>query len=88
MLTFMIDASDNAISGVLQKLKLCFFGDYDSSKPTLEDKSPATSTSPSTVSPHHSQQGTSGQSSKLRVRFAESPAQYVTRSGRAVHPSK
>ncbi|GFX18910.1 hypothetical protein TNCV_322151 [Trichonephila clavipes] len=37
-------------------------------------------TSPSTVSatPYHSQQGTSEQSSKHRVRFAEPPAQYLS----------
>ncbi|GFR23371.1 hypothetical protein TNCT_178751 [Trichonephila clavata] len=54
------------------------------------DKSSTTSTSPSTVSPspHHLQKSTYEQSSKLRVRFAEPPAQYFTRSGRAVHPSK
>ncbi|GFR01947.1 putative gag-pol protein [Trichonephila clavata] len=86
---------DISIKGVSRKisidrLKPCFFADPDPYKPTLVDKSSTTSTSPSTVSatPHHSQQSTSEQSSKLRVRFAEPPAQYVTRSGRAVHPSK
>ncbi|GFR22988.1 hypothetical protein TNCT_295441 [Trichonephila clavata] len=73
-----------------KRLKSCFFADPDPYKPTLVDKSSTTSTSPSTVSatPHHSQQSTSEQSSKLRVRFDEPPAQYVTCSGRAVHPSK
>ncbi|GFQ64183.1 hypothetical protein TNCT_515361 [Trichonephila clavata] len=86
---------DISIKGVsrtisIDRLKPCFFADPDPYKPTLVDKSSTTSTSPSTVSatPHHSQQSTSEQSSKLRVRFAEPPAQDVTRSGRAVHPSK
>ncbi|GFQ77491.1 hypothetical protein TNCT_546721 [Trichonephila clavata] len=74
----------------IDRLKPCFFADPDPYKPTLVDKSSTTSTSPSTVSatPHHSQQSTSEQSSRLRVRFAEPPAQYVTCFGRAVHPSK
>ncbi|GFR20992.1 uncharacterized protein TNCT_686391 [Trichonephila clavata] len=86
---------DISIKGVsrtisIDRLKPCFFADPDPYKPTLVDKSSTTSTSPSIVSAtqHHSQQSTSEQSSKLRVRFAEPPAQYVTRSGRAVHPSK
>ncbi|GFQ86577.1 hypothetical protein TNCT_683231 [Trichonephila clavata] len=86
---------DISIKGVsrtisIDRLKPCFFADPDPYKPTLVDKSSTTSTSPSIVSatPHHSQQSTSEQSSKLRVRFAEPPAQYVTRFGRAVHPSK
>ncbi|GFW09126.1 hypothetical protein TNCV_315371 [Trichonephila clavipes] len=59
-------------------------------EPTSVDKSSTTSTSPSIVpaTPHHSQQGTSEQSSKLRVRFAEPPAQYATRSDRIVQPSR
>ncbi|GFQ91976.1 hypothetical protein TNCT_670551 [Trichonephila clavata] len=74
----------------MKRLKPCFFTDPGPSKLTFIDKSLTKSTSPSTVSatPHHSQQGTSEQSSKLRVKFAEPPAQYVIRSGRAVHPSK
>ncbi|GFY44324.1 putative gag-pol protein [Trichonephila inaurata madagascariensis] len=74
----------------IDRLKSCFFADPDPSKPTLDDKSSTTSTSPSTVpdTPHHSQQSTSEQPSKLRVRFAEPPAQYVTRSGRAIQPSR
>ncbi|GFR26020.1 uncharacterized protein TNCT_687711 [Trichonephila clavata] len=86
---------DISIKGVsrtisIDRLKPCFFADSDPYKPILVYKSSTTSTSPSTVSatPHHSQQSTSEQSSKLRVRFAEPPAQYITRSGRAVHPSK
>ncbi|GFQ96372.1 transposon Tf2-6 polyprotein [Trichonephila clavata] len=86
---------DISIKGVsrtisIDRLKSCFFADPDPYKPTLVNNSSTTSTSPSTVSatPHHSQQSTSEQSSKLRVRFAEPPAQFVTRSGRAVHPSK
>ncbi|GFR07885.1 uncharacterized protein TNCT_222271 [Trichonephila clavata] len=86
---------DISIKGVsrtisIDRLKPCFFTDPDPYKPTLVDKFLTTSTSPSTVlaTPHHSQQSTSKQYSKLRVRFAEPPAQYVTRSGRAVHPSK
>ncbi|GFQ85871.1 hypothetical protein TNCT_438751 [Trichonephila clavata] len=85
----------SAIKGVSQtisidRLKLYFFADPDPYKPTLVDKSSTTSTSPSTVlaTLHQSQQSTSEQSSKLRVRFAEPPAQYVTPSGRPVHPSK
>ncbi|GFS49859.1 hypothetical protein TNIN_228801 [Trichonephila inaurata madagascariensis] len=72
------------------RLKPCFFADPDPAKPTSVDKSSTTSTAPSIVpaTPHHLQQGTSEQSSKLRVRFAEPPAQYVTRSGCAVHPSR
>ncbi|GFY43777.1 transposon Ty3-G Gag-Pol polyprotein [Trichonephila inaurata madagascariensis] len=74
----------------IDRLKSCFFADPDPSKPTLDDKSSTTSTSPSTVpdTPQHSQQRTSEQPSKLRVRFAEPPAQYVTRSGRAILPSR
>ncbi|GFX23883.1 putative gag-pol protein [Trichonephila clavipes] len=74
----------------IDRLKACFFADPDPAKPNLIDKSSATRTSPSTVSttPHHSQQGTSEQTSKLRVIFAEPPAQSVTRSGSAVHPSR
>ncbi|GFQ83556.1 hypothetical protein TNCT_172141 [Trichonephila clavata] len=73
-----------------KRLKTCFFADPDPSKPTLVDKSSITSISLSTVSdtPHQSHQGTSEKSSKLRMRFAEPPAQYVTRSGHAVHPFK
>ncbi|GFS41007.1 hypothetical protein TNIN_120331 [Trichonephila inaurata madagascariensis] len=71
-------------------LLLSNVADPDPAKPTSVDKSSITNTSPSTVSatPHHSQQGTSEQSSKLRVRFAEPPAEYATRSGRVVQPSK
>ncbi|GFY41573.1 hypothetical protein TNIN_379011 [Trichonephila inaurata madagascariensis] len=72
----------------IDRLKPCFFA--DPTKPTSVDKSSTSITSPSIVSaaPHHSQQGTFEQSSKLRVRFAEFSAQYVIRSGRAVHPSR
>ncbi|GFY38660.1 hypothetical protein TNIN_450141 [Trichonephila inaurata madagascariensis] len=71
----------------IDRLKPCFSADPDPAKPTSVDKSSTTSTSSSTVpaTPHHSQQGTSEQSSKLRVRFAEPPAQYVTRSGQCTH---
>ncbi|GFQ87513.1 hypothetical protein TNCT_305961 [Trichonephila clavata] len=85
---------DISIKGVsrtisIDRLKPCIFADPYPYKPTLVDKSSTTSTSSSNVStPHHSQQSTSEQSSKLRMRFAEPPAQYVSRSGRAVHPSK
>ncbi|GFQ90529.1 retrovirus-related Pol polyprotein from transposon 17.6 [Trichonephila clavata] len=72
---------DISIKGVsrtisIDRLKPCFFADPDPYKPTLVDKSSTSSTSPSTGSatPHHSQQSTSEQSSKLRVRFAEPPA--------------
>ncbi|GFU73584.1 transposable element Tcb1 transposase [Trichonephila clavipes] len=63
----------------IDRLKFCFFADPDPSKPTLVDKFSTTSTSPSTVSatPHHSQRGTSEQSSKLRVRVTEPPAQHL-----------
>ncbi|GFV14630.1 hypothetical protein TNCV_2586031 [Trichonephila clavipes] len=71
----------------IDKLKPCFFA--DPAKPTSADKFSTPRTSPSTVStPWHSQQDTSEQSSKLQMRFAKPPAQYVTRSGRAVHPSR
>ncbi|GFV91249.1 hypothetical protein TNCV_897691 [Trichonephila clavipes] len=74
----------------IDRLKACLFADPDPSKQTSVDKSSATSTSPLTVSatPHHSLQSTSEQSSKLRVSFVEPPTQYVTHSGRVVHPSK
>ncbi|GFT34852.1 hypothetical protein TNCV_3878671 [Trichonephila clavipes] len=87
----VMDICAETIKGVsrtisIDRLKL-FFADRDPSKPTLVDKSSNTSTSASTVSAasHHSQQSTSEKSSKLRVRFT---AQYVTRFGRAAHPSK
>ncbi|GFU25916.1 hypothetical protein TNCV_5104291 [Trichonephila clavipes] len=86
---------DISIKGVsrtisIDRLKPCFFADSDPSKPSLDDKSSTTSTSLSTVSAtsHHSQQGTSEQTSKFRVRFAGPPAQYVTRSGSAFNPSR
>ncbi|GFW68246.1 hypothetical protein TNCV_1881261 [Trichonephila clavipes] len=86
---------DISIKGVsrtisIDRLKPCFLADPDTSKPTLDNKSSTPSTSPLTVpaAPHHSQQGTSEQSSKRRVRFAKPPAQYVTRSGHAVQPSR
>ncbi|GFY58245.1 hypothetical protein TNIN_195031 [Trichonephila inaurata madagascariensis] len=72
-----LDLQSSWITGPRHRLKPCFFADPDSAKPTLVDKSSTTSTSPSTVPAtlHHSQQGTAEQSSKLRVRFAEHPAQ-------------
>ncbi|GFT79144.1 putative gag-pol protein [Trichonephila clavipes] len=86
-----IDISIRGVSGTISidRLKPCFFADPDPAKPTSADISSTTSTS-STVSagPHHSQQGTSQQSSKLPMRFAEPPAQYVTLYGRAVLPSR
>ncbi|GFW36115.1 hypothetical protein TNCV_4929781 [Trichonephila clavipes] len=69
-----------------KKLKPCFIADPDPAKPTSVDKSSTTSISTSTVSatPHHSQQSTSAQSSKLPVRFPEPPAEYVTHSCRVI----
>ncbi|GFQ65463.1 hypothetical protein TNCT_669481 [Trichonephila clavata] len=83
-----------SIKGVSQtisidRLKPCFFADPDPYKPTLVDKSSTTSTSQSTVLSTHINHNKALLSSlQLRVIFAEPPAQYVTRSGRPVHPSK
>ncbi|GFQ77890.1 hypothetical protein TNCT_376061 [Trichonephila clavata] len=86
---------DISIKGVsrtifIGRLKPCFFADPDHSKAALVNKSSTTNTSPSTVSAtkHDSIQVTSEQFSKVRVRFSKPPVEYVTRSGRAFHPSK
>ncbi|GFY47252.1 hypothetical protein TNIN_34421 [Trichonephila inaurata madagascariensis] len=90
MQSILTSGSKEFLEQSIDRLKPRFFADPDLAKPTSADKASTTSTSPSTVSagPHHSLQGTSEQFSKLRVRFAEPPGQYVTRYGRAVHPSR
>ncbi|GFV25501.1 hypothetical protein TNCV_1147711 [Trichonephila clavipes] len=85
MQSILTSASKEFLEQTIDRLKPCFFA--DPARPTSVDKSPkykhftlnCVSYSTSLTTRHFSEQP-----SKLRVRFAEPPAQYVTHSGRAV----